>query len=123
MSLRIESSKELTAIAAYNIYREKDAVEKLIETLKNHIEIKPLRCWNEVSVKGILLIGFIAQMMVSMIRYDHPELRERSTKFIIRALEKLTATYYLDEKGRKNVLYSNFERMNRIILREIILEG
>jgi transposase len=113
----------LTAIAAYNIYREKDAVEKLIETLKNHIEIKPLRCWNEVSVKGILLIGFIAQMMVSMIRYDHPELRERSTKFIIRALEKLTATYYLDEKGRKNVLYSNFERMNRIILREIILEG
>jgi transposase len=120
---KLESSKDLTAIAAYRIYREKDTVEKLIESLKNHVEIKPLRCWNEDSVKGILLVGFIAQMMISMIRYEHPELRDRSTKFIIRALEKLTATYFLDEKGRKSVLYSNFDLMNCLILDEIILEG
>ena len=120
---KLESSKELIAAEAYTIYREKDTVEKLIESLKNHVEIKPLRCWNEASVKGILLVGFMAQMMISMIRYEHPELRDKSTKFIIRALEKLTATYFLDGKGRKNVLYSNFDRMNRIILNEILIEG
>jgi transposase len=120
---KLESSKELTVIEAYSIYREKDTVEKLIESLKNHIEIKPLRCWNEDSVKGILLVGFIAQMMVAMIRYEHPELRNLSTKFLIRALEKLTATYFSAGPGRKHAVYSNFDRINRLILSEIILEG
>jgi transposase len=120
---KLESSKELTVIEAYSIYREKDTVEKLIESLKNHIEIKPLRCWNEDSVKGILLVGFIAQMMVAMIRYEHPELRNLSTKFLIRALEKLTATYFSAGPGRKQAVYSNFDRINRLILSEIILEG
>lgn len=120
---KLESSKELTAAAAYNIYREKDTVEKLIESLKNHVEIKPLRCWDEDSVKGVLLVGFIAQMMISMMRYEHEELRNKSAKFIIRALEKLTATYFLDEKGRKCALYSNFDRLNGLILDEILIES
>ena len=74
-------------------------------------------------MKGILLVGFIAQMMVAMIRYEHPELRNLSTKFLIRGLEKLAATYFSDCPGRKNAVYSNFDRVNRYILSQIILES
>jgi len=44
---KLESSMNLTASEVYEIYRRKDSVEKLIESLKNHINIKPLRVWSE----------------------------------------------------------------------------
>ncbi len=60
--------------------------------------------------------------MVSMFRYEHPELREMSTKFIVRSMEKLTATYFFDDKGRMTLIYSNFDPVNRSVLDEILLE-
>ena len=61
--------------------------------------------------------------MVSMFRYEHPELRDKSTKFIVRSMEKLTATYFFDDNGRMNVIYSNFDSVNRSVLDEILLES
>jgi len=86
---KLECSHDLTPSEVYGIYRRRDTVEKLIDSLKNHIEIKPLRVWSDNSVRGVLLICFLAQVIVSMIRYEHAELRKYSTKFIIRSLEKL----------------------------------
>ena len=60
---KLESSQELPSKAVYDIFYSKDTVEKLIESLKNHIEIKPVRCWDVDSIKGILMIGFLAQIM------------------------------------------------------------
>jgi len=40
---KLQSLMNLTPFEVYGIYRRKDTVEKLIESLKNHINIKPLR--------------------------------------------------------------------------------
>lgn len=120
---KLESSQELPSKAVYDIYHSKDTIEKLIESLKNHIEIKPIRCWDVDSIKGVLMIGFLAQIMVSMYRYEHPELRDMNTKFLVRSMEKLTATYFFDDKGRLTVIYSNFDSVNRSVLDEILLES
>jgi len=81
-----------------------------------------LRVWSERSVKGVLLLGFLAQLIVSMIRFENPPIREKSTKFIIRSLENLTVTRIFDVLGRSKKIFSNFEPLNVTILREIMIK-
>jgi transposase len=118
---KLECSEKSTPSDVLRIYRRRDSIEKLIESLKNQIDIKPLRVWSYNSVKGILFIGFLAQVIVSMIRYEVPELKKSSTKFIITSLQNLTATYIHDSKGLIRRIYSNFEPVNTRILRGIII--
>jgi transposase len=119
---KLESSEKLTPSDVLKIYRRRDSVEKLIESLKNQIDIKPLRVWSENSVKGILFIGFLAQVIVSMIRYEVPELKKSSTKFIISSLQNLTVTYIYDNKSALRRIFSNFEPINSHILRGILIK-
>jgi transposase len=113
---KLESSTELTEKEAYVTYRERDTTEKLIESLKNHIDMKPLRVWSDNCVKGVLLICFIAQMIVSMIRFEHSELSSISSKNIIRSLEKLTLTVIRGECKVTSRVFSNFDAVNSLIL-------
>jgi transposase len=41
----LKSSKNLTLKEALETYRKKDSIEKIFDSLKNEIEIKPLRVW------------------------------------------------------------------------------
>jgi len=92
-----------------------------MDSLKNHIDLKPMRVWSENSVKGTLLLCFLAQVIVSMVRYEMPELRKRSTRFIIDSLQNLTVTYVHDRKQATRRIYSNFEPLNSRILRDIVV--
>lgn len=56
----LKSSKNLTLTEALLTYRKKDSIEKIFNSLKNEIEIKPLRVWTDNSIYGALIIGFIA---------------------------------------------------------------
>ncbi|MGE4212705.1 MAG: transposase [Candidatus Methanomethylophilaceae archaeon] len=118
---KLECSSNLTPSEVFSIYRRRDTVEKLMDSLKNHIDLKPMRVWSENSVKGTLLLCFLAQVIVSMIRYEMPELRKRSTKFIIDSLQNLTVTYVYDKKQAVRRIYSNFEPLNSRILRDVVV--
>ena len=65
----------MTLVEALERYRKKDSIEKIFHSLKNEIEIKPLRLWTENSIRGAILIGFLAQLFVSLVRYEVPEVR------------------------------------------------
>ncbi len=65
---------------------------KIFNSLKNEIEIKPLRFWIDNSIYGALIIGFLAKVFISLIRFEIPELKHTSTKFIKTALSNLTDT-------------------------------
>ena len=43
-------------------------------------EIKPLRVWTENSIRSAILIGFLAQLFVSLVRYEVPEAKHVATK-------------------------------------------
>ena len=73
------------------------------------------------SVKGTLLLCFLAQVIVSMVCYEMPEQRKRSTKFIIDSLQNLTVTYVYDRKQAVRRIYSNFEALNSRILRDVVV--
>ncbi|MGE4212305.1 MAG: hypothetical protein AB7E75_02955 [Candidatus Methanomethylophilaceae archaeon] len=118
---KLECSSKLTPSEVFSIYRRCDTVEKLMDLLKNHIDLKPMRVWSENSVKGTLSLCFLAQVIVSMVRYEIPELRKRSTKFIISLLQNLTVTYMYDKKQAVRRIYSNIEPLNSRILRDVVV--
>jgi len=115
----IKSNEDLTLEQALQTYRKKDSIEKIMHSLKNEIEIKPLRVWSEHSIYGALIIGFIAQLFISLIRYELKELKHTSTKFIKKSLMNLTVTMDYMKKGVKNMIYANFDPINSLILRQI----
>ncbi len=109
------SSQDLTLKEALFLYREKDSVEKIMHSLKNEINIKPLRVWSDNSIYGALLIGYLAHLIISLIRYDEPELKTYSTKFIKISLSNLTVTIENMNSTRKRRIYSNFDSINQLI--------
>ncbi len=110
------SNKDLTLREALDIYRQKDSIEKIFNSLKNEIEIKPLRCWSDRSIYGALIVGFIAQLFISLIRFEHPELKHTSLKFIKISLMNLTVTVEYKKSGGKRYIFSNFNLLSQVIL-------
>ena len=111
----LTSSDNLTLEETLNLYREKDSVEKIMHSLKNEISIKPVRVWSTNSINGSLLIGYLAQLIISLIRYDHSELKKTSTKFIKISLSSLTVTVEKLNFWKKRRIYSNFDPINELI--------
>lgn len=109
------SSEKLTLKQALEIYRMKDAIEKVFQSLKNDINIKPLRVWTTKSLCGAILIGFLAQLIISLMRYDYKELKQIAPKFIKISLMNLTVTIENTKPTAKRRIYSNFEAINALI--------
>jgi transposase len=111
----LSSSENLTLNEALTLYREKDSVEKIMNSLKNEINIKPLRVWSDNGIRGAVILGYLAHLIISLIRYDKPELKKYSTKFIKISLSNLTVT--IEKLGifRKRRIYSNFDPINELI--------
>lgn len=112
----LKSSKNLTLKNALETYRKKDSLEKIFNSLKNEIEIKPLRVWTDESIYGAIIIGFIAQLLISLMRYEFKELKHTSTKFIKKSLSNLTVTVDFLKNKNKTYIYANFDPINRLIL-------
>jgi transposase len=114
----LKSSKNLTLKQALLTYRKKDSIEKIFNSLKNEIEIKPLRVWTDASVYGAIIIGFIAQLFISLMRYEFIELKHTSTKFIKKSISNLTVTIDFVKGKAKKYIYANFDAINTRILRQ-----
>jgi transposase len=112
----LKSNKNLTLGEALEIYREKDSIEKIFDSLKNEIQIKPLRVWSEYSIYGAILLGFIAQLFISLMRYEFEEIKHRSTKFIKKSLKNLTLTIKFVKNEIRNYIFANFDKINSLIV-------
>jgi len=110
------SNKDLTLKDALQTYRKKDSIEKIMNSLKNEIEIRPLRVWSEHSIYGALIIGFVAQLIISLLRFEHRELKHTSPKFIKISLMNLTVTVEYRKSGGKRFIFSNFNPISQVIL-------
>ena len=112
----LKSSRDLTLEDALITYRKKDSIEKIFHSLKNEINIKPLRVWSDDSIYGAIILGFIAQLFISLMRYEFEELKHMSTKFIKKSLKNLTLTIKFKINGIKNYIFANFDRINSLIV-------
>lgn len=67
---KLQSSEWMDPGKALDIYRHRVGIEHLISSIKSVVNLKPLRVWSKSSVRGSLLLALIAQLQVSMVRYD-----------------------------------------------------
>ena len=70
----------------------KDSIEKIFNSIKNELDLTPLRVWSTNSIYGALVLVFLAQLLISLIRFDHEEVEQVAPKFIKKALMNLTVT-------------------------------
>ncbi|MFW6014730.1 MAG: hypothetical protein ACOCZ6_04145, partial [Nanoarchaeota archaeon] len=69
----------------------------------------------DFGIFGVLLVGYLAHLIISLIRYDEHELKNYSTKFIKISLSNLTVTVEKLKSKRKRWIYSNFDPINELI--------
>lgn len=98
-------------------YRDKDCVEKLFSPVKTDIGIRPIRAWTDNGVYGVLLIGFLAQALISVTRLLARPASGKATKFISDSMQKLTLTVKYNGMGGTEFITSNSNTMNTSILR------
>lgn len=118
----LESSMNLTGKQAIVAYKNKDSVEKIINSLKNEIEIKPVRVWTESSIKGALVIGFLAQLFISLVRFESEKLKSFSTTTILNSLKNLTLTIKNSKFGLIEQIISNIDSISKEILPNLTLD-
>ena len=109
------SNKDFSLHESLQYYREKDGVEKLFNSMKNELHIRPTRCWTQEAIAGSILIAFLAQLVISMLRYKHDVLRHVSTKFIMQSLSNFALTIIMGKNHVKNRVFSNFDWINTMI--------
>jgi len=69
------TNRPLTAGETLKYYRDRNAVETAFRDLKHGIDWRPARCTKEESIRGRILISFLALFCMSMIRFLYPQFR------------------------------------------------
>lgn len=115
------SSTKLTIRDAFQYYKEKDSIERLIGSLKNTIQIKPLRVRDEDTIRGLMLIGYISYLILGLIQFEVPELQSIDPKFIKLGLSDLTLTIKKENPDKIEKIFSNFNQICQNIFSRICI--
>lgn len=76
----LATSEDLSAEEALSIYRERDAVEKLFETMKTGMDCKKFRVYSDDSLKTKVFIIFVATILRSQIHRGLKSVRGNDRK-------------------------------------------
>jgi transposase len=107
----LKSSKDLTEKEALCYYRSRDTIEKLIDSLKNTIRIKPIRVWTDDAIKGALIIGFFAQLIIALMQFEQ-NLQRMHPRTLLNSLRNLTLTVqHCPDFAHKRII-SNIDAIN-----------
>ena len=68
-----------------------------------------------MAIKGRILISFLALFCISMIRFLHPEYRNRTAESICEELGSLSLTVLVREGEQKRRIFSNFVPLIRLL--------
>ena len=93
-----------------------------MNSLKNEIEIKPVRVWTDSSIKGALIIGFLAQLFISLSRFESEKLKSFSTTTILNSLKNLTLTIKNSGNGLIEQIISNIDENSKVILPNLLVD-
>lgn len=106
-------------IEALQIYRDKDAVEKCFDDLKNHIDMKRLRMHTAKTVHGRLFVQFIALIYMSAVRKRLRETklaRQFTVRELLREMDTITKVTY---SGKYRGIITELTKSQNKILDEL----
>ena len=62
----LESSVNDEPEKIISLYKDRDKAEKFIRGLKDGLELRPIRHWSDLAVKGYLLLTFLTNFLVNL---------------------------------------------------------
>jgi transposase len=101
------TNRPLTAEETLRYYRDRNAVEPAFRDLKHEIDWRPARCTKEESIRGRILISFLALFCMSMIRFLYPWFRSKTAESISEELSSFTLTVFTRRNGEERRVWSN----------------
>jgi transposase len=111
----LESSVDAEPEKILNLYKQKDVSEKFIRSLKEGLELRPIRHWSRAAVIGYLLVAFLANFLLNLtLLLSKPIVR--NAKLLKKYLNNLTLTVvYPKDRFRFAVLSNVSEEIKAIL--------
>ncbi|MBR1452194.1 MAG: transposase, partial [Candidatus Methanomethylophilaceae archaeon] len=113
------SSKPMAASEMLHKYRSRNDIEDAYRDLKHGIDLRPLRCTGEDSIKGRVLIAFLAYLVLALARFLVPEARGKTADTLIQEISSFSVTMVRSEGMVKERIFSNFGPIMRAFLEQI----
>lgn len=106
-------------------YRKNGLIEKVFQSLKNEIKVKPVGCWKKERQICVLLVRFLVHTIIAPLGYKVPKTTHTCTKFIKKSPQILTGTVMHQKNCQIAHAYPNFDTINMAILRicEVVYEN
>lgn len=102
------SSKAMTASEMLSAYRSRNEIESGFRDLKHGIDIRPLRCRDDSSVKGRVMIAFLAYFVLQFAKMLVPEVKEKTAETLVGELNSFSLTIIREKGGTIRKEYSNY---------------
>ena len=99
----LESTVDANSIEILNIYKQRDAAEKLIWNLKEGIEIRPIRHFT----KDAIIIAFLEEFLISLTQLSCKNSIVKNVKLLKKYLTNLAVTFVYPENRFKFQIVSN----------------
>ncbi len=109
-------------LEALRVYRNKDAVEKCFDDLKNQLDMKRLRVHSSVSMNGRLFVQFIALIYMSALRKKMRSaglIESYTVRELLWEMETLTQVRY---SGRYGHILTEITKPQRRIIKDLQLK-
>jgi len=106
-------------VEAMRVYRDKDAVEKFFDDLKNSLDMNRLRMHQSATVDGRLFIQFIALILISALRQKMRTsglIEKYTVHDLLREMETIVKVQY---SGRYGHILTEVTKVQRMICKEL----
>jgi transposase len=103
----LESSVDSEPEKILRLYKQRDVAEKFIRALKEGLELRPIRHWNNHCVIGIFFISFLANMLINLTQLLRNISPRKNVKLLKKHLQNLTLTVVYPENRFKFTVLSN----------------
>lgn len=102
------SSKHMSAAGMLEKYRSRNDMEDAYRDLKHGIDLRPLRCTDEDSIKGRVLIAYLAYFVLAFAKMVVPEMKGHTAETLVSELNSFSVTVLREDGREKGRIHSNF---------------
>ena len=116
----LESSIDTEPEKFLALYKDKDKAEKLIRSMKEGTELRPMRHWSEHQIVGYVLLVFLTNCITNLTLLQAQNPLVKNVKLLKKFLSNLTLTYFYPPNGFRLRILSNISEEIRSILGDFV---
>lgn len=112
----LQSSVDTQPKQILALYKDKDKAEKLIRSIKEGTEIRPIRHWADEAILGYILIIFLTNFLINLTLWEAKNSEVKNVKLLKKYLNNLTLVVLYPPTGFKMEILANISPEIRSIL-------